>query len=106
MPTYVNIEVSGTSYLGDPNVQSRVVAQTGYTGFWFKIVSGTWKGFSTQPSGKVSLKDFTALVPSPQANTVYRPTFGGELITYDGTANPVNLYYDNSESKWKCGTPP
>jgi len=104
--TFVNIEVSGASYLGDPLVQSRVVTQSGsYTGLWFKIVSGTWQGFSTQPSGKVSLKDFTALVPSPAANTVYRPTFGGELITYNGTANAVEIYYDFTESKFKCGRP-
>lgn len=106
MPTFIQVEVSGTSYLGDPVVQNKVVKQTGYTGLFFKKPTGTWAGYTTAPTGKQAEKNFTALVPSPVTGTTYQPTFGGELICYSGTANPVNLYFDITESKWKCGLAP
>lgn len=104
---YTEVDVSGSSYLGDPNIQSNVVKQTNYTGLWFKKNgSGVWEGYSTQPSGTVVDKNFAALVPSPSGTQVYQPSFGEEnVIMYHGTSNPVNTYYHAATSKWKCGLP-
>lgn len=105
MPTYAYIDVSGSSYLGDPNVQNKVVSQTGYSGLWFKKVSGAWFGFSTQPQGTTATKNFAALVPNPLTGTTYVACFGEDAILYNGTNNPIELYYETTESKWKCGRP-
>jgi len=103
--TFTEIDVSGSSYLGDTAVQTKVVYQTGYAGLYFKKVGGVWQAFTTQPSGKLSAKDFTPLVPSPDPNTVYNPTFGTATICYGETTDPVELYFDTTDSKFKCGRP-
>ena len=103
--TFTEIDVSGSSYLGDSAVQTKVVYQTGYTGLYFKKVNNVWQAFTVQPSGKLAAKDFTPLVPSPDPNTVYNPTFGATTICYGETTDPVELYFDTTDSKFKCGRP-
>ena len=102
---FLEIDVSGNSYLGDINVQNKVVYQTGYTGLWFKRTGGIWKAYTAQPSGVLAAKNFIPLVPSPDGNTVYTPTYGNNPIVYNSTGLAVELYYDTTVAKFKCGRP-
>lgn len=104
--TFTEVDVSGASYLGDSAVQNRVVYQTGYTGLWLKKVSNVWVAYTAQPSGKLAAKDFVPLVDTPYpADTVYNPCMGTTPIQYSGTSDNVELYFDTTDSKFKCGRP-
>jgi len=105
MPTYVNVAVD--SILGLSGNQGKTVTQSGYTpiAFWFKQVLDVWKGYTASPGGTKVAANFVALVSSPDITKTYRPTFNGNIIQY-ASGGDVELYYDSSTSKFKCGTPP
>ena len=99
----IGIEIPVDSIL-DSSVSTKVVKQSGYTGIFFKQVNGIWVVYYSQPSGKVVERDFTTLVPSPSPTVFYNPTVDDNALL-DSNGIIVDLYYDDQDSKFKCGRP-
>lgn len=100
----VYTEVDLSSILSESAIQSKVVKPTDYTGIWAKKISGSWVIHFTQPSGKVVERNFIPAFPNPiLSGVVYNPCYGEETPIFDTNGQVVNLHYDSSESRLKCG---